>query len=476
MPSNNNSPIYFVTITQADGTKKIVLRSAEAGHDAIKIDLKSAEALFVFLALIDKNKHCPPPMPLIIAILSHFYQASCLDDRDRDNKMGHLYYALNGLLMNPSLFAYNNFLFSDLCDAAFNGDEAMVLRILNGIEQNGPDALQAALTTIGSATGNGNASFTGTVLQAAIAATDIQLCEKIKPYFERIPNGFKQMQKQIKAIYKKSLRGYFKDQECAALRSDNINLILKTHEKAQIDNAFDFKPYVDAICNATQKELDVVMELINATTPEATAAAIANTGVSFTQTPEARAKSFDQLTLVEKLNRFREEFVKHTQSEIIFNPHHILVALQHNEKTWDEVDAHLIADPEYKNRIVIFSQLVGWSQRNAAEPVKQDIRQGTYYLTEEKEPRARPARFNDWNSSTGIVRNSLVDRSLINSSAVDGIGYKFAAALCPRHAGVVWLVGLAVVYRTYVEQKHQRWKTYCAMEITSTARLLGDVR
>ncbi|MCX7121974.1 MAG: hypothetical protein NTZ67_09450, partial [Gammaproteobacteria bacterium] len=107
-------------------------------------------------------------------------------------------------------------------------------------------------------------------------------------------------------------------------------------------------------------------------------------------------------------------------------PHHILTGQKHNEKTWDEVDAMSITDPGYKKRIVIFSQLVGWSQRNAAEPCRQDIRQGTYYLTEKKEPRSRPRRFNDWNSTQDFVRNSVVDASLIDSSVIDGIGYKFA--------------------------------------------------
>ena len=59
--------------------------------------------------------------------------------------------------------------------------------------------------------------------------------------------------------------------------------------------------------------------------------------------------------------------------------------LKINERVWDEIRAgNYIADPYYKKRAVIFSQLVGWAQRNAAEPVKQDIRQGTSYLTKKK--------------------------------------------------------------------------------------------
>ncbi|MCX7120916.1 MAG: hypothetical protein NTZ67_03975 [Gammaproteobacteria bacterium] len=165
-------------------------------------------------------------------------------------------------------------------------------------------------------------------------------------------------------------------------------------------------------------------------------------------------------------------------------PHHILTGQKHNEKTWDEVDAMSITDPGYKKRIVIFSQLVGWSQRNAAEPVKQDIRQGTYYLTEEKEPRSRPSRFNDWNSTQGVVRNSVVDEAILDSSVIDGIGYKFGAASL-LHAGSVASAGGAgtvrggwsrLLFKIYVEQKRHTWKTYCAREITSVSPLCGDVR
>ena len=324
-----------------------------------------------------------------------------------------------------------------LIEAVLQADEAMVLKIIA--------ADPRYLTKTGTGVDlNGNA-FTGTPLQAALHTTDIELCEKMKPYFDQMENGQEQWNAQVKAIYTKSLTYYINRQKAAlteqkakqfeflqlptlnpaqtkqfnevnekikqatrniinyksALASQDIHKMIGTHNQMQEDNAFDFQPYVNAICNATGAELDAVMELINATTPAATAASIARTGISPIQTDAARAKPFDQLTLVEKLNRFREEFVAHTQPEIIFNPNHMLTGLTHNDKTWNEFDAGHIVDPDYKKRIVIFSQLVGWSQQNAAEPIRQDIRQGTYYLTEEKEPRSRPARFNDWNSTDG---------------------------------------------------------------------------
>ena len=351
-------------------------------------------------------------------------------------------------LKKPSLFPRikNS---NAVIEAVLHADEEMVLKMV----QADPQCLTRSDTAIDL---QGN-SFTGTPFQAALHTTDVQLCEKMKPTFSQINHGQMEMERQFKEIYTSSLRMYWEKQETeidylkslknkgqavdhliaraqyrsdlylTALQRDYISLILKTHDQAQEDNAFDFTPYINAIVNATQAELDDVMELIIATGPAATAVAIARTGVSPTQTDAARAKPFDQLTLVEKLNHFREEFVIHTQPEIIFNPHHILTGLKHNRTTWDTLKH--ASDPEYKMRSVIFSQLVGWAQRKAAEPVKQDIRQGTYYLTEKKESRTRQSRFNQYDyCENKVVCDSCIDVSLIDSSSIDGIGYNIASA------------------------------------------------
>ena len=345
-------------------------------------------------------------------------------------------------LKKPSLFPVikNS---SAVIAAVLDADEEMVLKMVQADPQ--------CLTRSGTAIDLQGNSFTGTPFQAALHTTDVQLCEKMKPYFDQIENAQEEMDHQFKEIYKNSLRMYWEKQETeidylkslknegqavdhliaraqyrsdlylTALQSDDVSLILKTHDQAQEDNAFDFTPTVDAIINATNAELYDVIELINATTPAAIAVAIARTGVSPTQTDTARAKPFDQLTLVEKLNRFREEFVFHSQSEVIFNPHHILTGLKHNEKTLNEVCAGAIPDPNNKKCIVIFSQLVGWAQRKAAEPVKQDIRQGIYYISQGK-PRSRPSCF-----KIRSYTDSFVDVSF-DVSFVNDIGYKFGGS------------------------------------------------
>lgn len=352
-----------------------------------------------------------------------------------------------------------------------------------------------------------------TPLQAALMANDIQMVERMQEHFERLTgdlagnpiDGMAEMHRQIKEIYTLSLQKYLSLQKIniAALQSDDIEKMVEAHHLAQENNAFVFSPYVDAILNAPQAELDDVMLLINAdklvfadfnpdeiqelqqiansnqNTPkrlvtimqsmsqpnnngrppefnhneaqwlihftneigrtdlsarlqakikEKTIAAIAATGVGPCETPECLGKPFDQLTLVQKLNRFREKFAEHMKHEIIFNPHHILAGLNANLAVWDTLpDAQ---DQNYHKRIIIFSQLCGWAQRLAAEPVKQDIRQGTWYLIEENEPRARQSRFNDIDSNYQVTKNSFADVSLIGSSVVGGLGYKFAGGEC----------------------------------------------
>ena len=299
-------------------------------------------------------------------------------------------------------------------DAAMRGQEDIVMNILRA----DPSYLLKKAKVKNSA----GIEYDVTPLQAAIMANDIQMVEKMEKSFKDLPNGIAEMHQQIKDIYLKSLRSLQPDTQVS--ESDDISVIIKTHNEAQEANAFDFKPYVEAILAASEAELDVVMQLINTKTSEEAAQVAAATEVAATQTAEARAKSFDELTLVEKLNRFREELVKHMQKEIIFNPHHISAGLKINEETWDTLPH--AADPEYKKRTVIFSQLAGWAQRKAAEPVKQDIRQGTWYLTEKNEPHTRPACFNDLDRNYNIVRNSLVDVSIVNASPVHGLGFKFA--------------------------------------------------
>jgi len=462
---STNIKLYLVTIKNPDGTPRTVLKSQPIQGAISNYELTPPQMSALWLegqADLPGNRG---PIPAIIrrriALFTphnptdpNSIKLFELDNQQREHAR-RVALALN--LRNNSDFLHSAVNISDyVLDASLNGDEAIVKMML---EENANYLLCRGTAT----------NFSGrpyekiTPLQATIISNDVQMSEMMKPYFEHLTtdlagnsiDGLAEMDRQIKAIYVESLKRYLSLQKIKiaalevtqersgqvishtishaqhqynmyldALNSDDISEIFKAHQQAQENNAFDFRPYVDAIINAPQAELDDVMALINAKTKEDTDAVIARTGVANQQTDECRNKAFNELTLVQKLNRFREEFVLHMQHEIIFNPNHILAGLRSNEAVWDTLPH--AADPNYHKRSVIFSQLVGWAQRNAAEPVRQDIRQGTWYLTEQNEPRTRQSCFNDLDNNYRVVQSSLVDICLADSSSIDGVGYKFA--------------------------------------------------
>ena len=479
---------HFMTeITQANGKKTCVISAQAFSDQSFVIDNTHNKVLFNALMalchMMDKNNPMPMVCMCIIAVLPGF-----VTNGNSNNTVS--------IPRFPFFKMINSHHISTILDAVMRGEEAIAMQAIS----DNPKALLQAWTVKNSV----GVEYNVTPLQAAIMANDAQTAQSMETYFKDLNihlkdnsiDGLAEMHQQIKEIYTESLNRYLfiqsalKEQAAKqfqllasdtlndaqrkqyqeikekiqqatkniaaytdALEGEDIHAIFEAHNQAQADNAFDYKPYVDAILNSTQAELDEVMELINATTEKETQDAVAK-GVSpveigFTKDgrvytrEEVQALPLSELTLIQKLNRFREKLVEHMQQEIIFNPHHILEGLKVNETAWNDFEAGCFTDPRYKKVSVIFSGLVGEAQRNASEPVKQDIRQGTYYLTktnyltETNEPRSRPSRFNAWDNATlKIARSSLVDVSLIDSSSFDGLGYKFACActkLASRH-------------------------------------------
>ena len=415
------------------------------------------------------------------------------------------------LLLQPatsSLFPVIPIHINQLIEAILHGDEKMVRDLLK--------VAPKLLLKKGTAIDLQGRPFTGTPLQAAIAVDDIApntnstgtveiILEKLKQFDSEQYHAI--FEEQARELYEKSLRVYISMQEkeiarlckiggelltndpqqtginekirqaqanlqayADAIRSNDLNTLFKTHLQAQADNAFDFQLYVDAILNAPQAEFDDVMALINAKTEEKTKTVIARTGVGPRESDDCRNKPFNQLTLVQKLNRFREKLTEHMQREIIFNPQHILTVLKANEAVWDTLPR--AQDPNYHKCSVIFSQLCGFAQRLASEPVKQDIRQGTWYVTQENERRTRQSRFNTLDYSYNFVKNLRVDVSV--SSVAGGVGYKFAAASAKPYGAAMRLVTAGAGawphcdFKTYVEQKQQACRKLITQRAQST--------
>ncbi|OGT34675.1 MAG: hypothetical protein A3C44_05620 [Gammaproteobacteria bacterium RIFCSPHIGHO2_02_FULL_39_13] len=238
---------------------------------------------------------------------------------------------------------------------------------------------------------------------------------------------YKKIGEQIQTA-QKNVRAYTKAFIASRSKTDenkSIDIIEKAHSQAQIDNKFDAKPYFEAIESATPTEIDALHRILTATTQQELDDAILATGTEFTQTDACRNKPFDQLNLFEKMNRYREELWLHMQDEIMLNPNHIQHALDLDyEKYWAIQDAG--TDINFKKRDIIWVMGVGAPQRFASETYRQDIRQGTYYLVEKKEPRTRQFCFNACDRHGMCTRPVLADVSLTDSSLVDGWGFKFA--------------------------------------------------
>lgn len=464
--------IFMTEITQADGKKRHVISTRPLGDQSIRVNrawegekyekkkivtgrCSNSGALFLLMTLYSHGniRYRNMIAGVWVKILGFTFGFSQCDS----NQLASLGSYAVAIRRPPSVFQAIEMDPSIVVDAVMRGQEDMVMNILRA----NPSYLLRSTTVKNSVDVESNR----TPLQAAIMSNDIQMIEKMREHFARIPDGDVIMQRQILQIYKESLTMYYEKQKIEverlkitsndktalraaidrrgayefALHSDNILDIFDAHREAQAHNIFDFQPYVDAITNAGKskelRELDGLIALIKAETPEETAAACARMGIAASQTSEARDKAFNELTLVEKLNRFREELVKHMQLEIIFNPHHISEGLRIYERAWRDCDNERAWRDCYAGPLtnvsilpVIFCYLVGGAQRKAPEPFKQDIRQGTLYLTQldltqQVESRARPSRF----STYGDKRNSLVDISLIDASSLDGLGYKFGA-------------------------------------------------
>jgi len=395
-------------------------------------------------------------------------------------KLGELcHYAIS--INRRSFFPKIKMDLAQVIDTVIRADEDKMRHILNAnpiylLKKLDPGADPYALLRAFNSVG---APFSGTPFQAALACGDDDMAKMMVEHFARLKvdlkgitiDGIAEMQKQYKEFYTKSLMHYqtvllprvlaklealefellqndhldaaqtktlTETQEKikkispaiiaykATLKSSDIQKIIAAHTQAQIDNVFDVKPYFDAIESASPTEIDALHAIITASTQAELDAAILETGTSFTQTDACRNKPFNQLTLFEKMNHYREELRLHMQGEIIFNPNHILNALYIYYEKYSALD-NAGTDTNHKKRDIIWCMGVGAAQRFASETYKQDIRQGVFNLIVGKKPRGRQSRFNDFRrTNQRATQNVLADVSLSNSSLIDGLGFKFA--------------------------------------------------
>ncbi len=213
-----------------------------------------------------------------------------------------------------------------------------------------------------------------TPLQAMIANGDIDMLDAVVEY---IPNGLDIVRDQIKEMFPSGVKVYFDNKD-----------------------TFDFGPIVDAISSASSEELHSALGLVNA---------------SFTETEKSKPKDDKELTLVQSLNRFRDQFSKRSHKDKIFNPNHLLRAFKIYDKNYDNWNLN--------QQDLFWRQVVGYTQRYIPACYAQAFAQGLYFIGCEREKLTRSLIFRDNNCS--FYPSNCDDAS--------GLGFEFAMHDFPVH-------------------------------------------
>ncbi|MCX7121998.1 MAG: hypothetical protein NTZ67_09570 [Gammaproteobacteria bacterium] len=220
---------------------------------------------------------------------------------------------------------------NDILQQVVYGQRAKVREMLDKIKRENPALLKEVLTSVATQPiydYSGKKIEDMKLLEAAAAANAVaihpelaadpdhqEMCEIIQSYFDSTDQTDQaEITEQYKTVLKRSLER--QGEQLVPGKENDLPALLTEHQKAQEKNTFDFSKIIAAITRA-------------GSAPDQITAALNKVGARFDEADDAtRAKSDDQLTLTESLNRFREQFEKHALKEVIINPHHLLKALQ----------------------------------------------------------------------------------------------------------------------------------------------------
>lgn len=268
------------------------------------------------------------------------------------------------LFSQPSADTETNY---NSCDAmnynilqkVVDGQRAEVRKMLNELKQDDPALLKTVLSSVATRPiidYSGRTIKNMTLLQAAAAAGDVSLhpeliasnihhqgmCEIIESYFD--VDDQEEKIAQYAKLFPNGIDAFAQEQK---------------------DNTFKLQYIFDDISNASLQELDAALSL---------------NGARFDEQDDAtRRKSFDQLSLVEKLNRFREAFTQRSLNETVYNPYHLLHAFE----LYNAFGGRCEQDGSYRNfkeRRIFWEQIIGFIQRFMSAADAQAFSQGLWYL------------------------------------------------------------------------------------------------
>ena len=298
---------------------------------------------------------------------------------------------------------------NELLQLVVYGQRIKVREKLSQLKHYNPELLKMVLTSTATTTivdYSGKKIENMTLLQAAHAAGDVSLhpeliasninhqgmCEIIRSYFDT--NDQAEIDTQCAEIFPNGFDACVKEQEQKAKEFHLLDLML------------------DAISQETS--------------PEAIKAALDLNGARFDEADDAtRRKPFEQLSLVEKFNRFREVSAKQFLSENVSNPYYLLRAIELYNAFCDRCEQDASIDPTCDKRRLFWRQIIGFIQRFVPACDGQAYAQGLWYLIHvDQDASWRPE----------ILKNDFEfkhDRGIHfypRSDSCSGLGFNHAAA------------------------------------------------
>ncbi|MCX7125631.1 MAG: hypothetical protein NTU49_07795, partial [Gammaproteobacteria bacterium] len=218
------------------------------------------------------------------------------------------------------------------------GNENAVKAELEAVKSN-PTQLSALLSDTGTVKDYSDRTITGmTLLQAAAAAGDVDMCLMLKNYMSS-----EEFSTQLAEIF---LEG------------------IEAHESEQQRNTFNFDAILAAIREANTPDLDAALN-----------------------------KTDNGSALCRALEEFRRQFTEISNREKIFNPQHLLRAFEVYNALWDQCERDG-NDRDYKKRDLFWRQIIGYTQRFMPACYAQAFSQGLYYLVKVDQPDSwRPEAF-----------------------------------------------------------------------------------
>lgn len=206
------------------------------------------------------------------------------------------------------------------------GNEADVRAALESVRSD-PAQLAHALSDTGTVKDYSDRTITGmTLLQAAAASGDIDMCLMLK--------------------------NYMSPEEFAAQLSEIFPEGIEAHEAHQQRNAFNFDTIFAAIRAANTTDLDAALN-----------------------------KTDNGSALCRALEEFRHQFTAISNNEKIFNPQHLLRAFEVHNAFWDQCERDG-SDRDYKKCDLFWRQIIGYTQRFMPTCYAQAFAQGLCYLVE----------------------------------------------------------------------------------------------